>query len=103
MGIVPVGLKFVEPPTPANLASCVLPKCERFEDGTIDFGSGYDCFDPVANFGNREVGKLASDNRRFMRDLMISVGFKPNALEWWHFELRNAPFETAFDFEILPR
>jgi D-alanyl-D-alanine dipeptidase len=103
VGIVAIGLKFVEPPTPANFASCALPKGDRFEDGTIDLGSGYDCFDPVANVGNGEVGKLASENRRLLRDLMVSVGFKPYAGEWWHFELRNAPLEAKFDFEILPR
>jgi len=102
VGIVPVGAEFVESTMPAKLASCVLPKGERFDDGTIDFGSGYDCFDPVANVDS-DVGELASNNRRLLRELMVSVGFKPYAMEWWHFELQNAPFDSEFDFEVLPR
>lgn len=88
---------------PEQLASCVLPKGEQFEDGAIDFGSGYDCFDPVANVGSGEIGETASENRRLLSDLMVSAGFKPYAMEWWHFELRDAPFDAEFDFEILPR
>jgi D-alanyl-D-alanine dipeptidase len=102
VGIVPVGVESVAPGTPAKLASCVLPMGERFEDGAIDFGSGYDCFDPVANVDS-DVGELAATDRRLLRELMVSVGFKPYAMEWWHFELRDAPFDSEFDFEILPR
>ena len=102
MGIVPVGVEFVEPAMPAKLASCILPKGERFDDGTIDFGSGYDCFDRVANVDSG-VGELASDNRRLLRERMASVGFKPYATEWWRFELQNAPFDSEFDFVVVPR
>jgi D-alanyl-D-alanine dipeptidase len=80
----------------------VLPRGERFDDGTVDFGSGYDCFDRVAHF-DAGVGEIASANRRLLRERMASVGFNPYATEWWHFELRNAPFDKAFDFEVLPR
>jgi D-alanyl-D-alanine dipeptidase len=102
VGIVPMGAEVVGTSIPEKLASCVLPKGVRFEDGTIDFGSGHDCFDPVANVGNGEIGETASDNRRLLSELMVSVGFKPYAMEWWHFELLNAPFDTEFDFEVLP-
>jgi D-alanyl-D-alanine dipeptidase len=102
-GIVPVSVESVATGIPAKLASCVLPKGERFDDGTIDFGSGYDCFDPVANVANGDVGKLASENRRLLGDVLVSVGFKPYAMEWWHFELRDSPFESEFDFEVVPR
>jgi hypothetical protein len=60
--------------------------------GTVDFGSGYDCFVPVANVGNGEVGRLVSENRGLLRDL----------IEGWRFELRNAPIGSERDFEVLP-
>lgn len=101
VGIIAVGAAFDS--TAKKSVSCILPKGERLDDGTIDFGSGYDCFDPVANVGNAEVARTASDNRRFLSELMASVGFKPYAMEWWHFELRDAPFASEFDFEIPPR
>jgi len=101
VGIVPVGTN--SPSRHARDARVLRSaKGERFDDGTIDFGSGYDCFDPVANIDS-EVGELASNNRRLLLELMVSVGFKPYPMEWWHFELQNAPFDTEFDFEILPR
>lgn len=99
VGIIPVGAPTGSPKS----ASCDRPKGERFDDGTLDFGSGYDCFDPIANLDNAEVGEPAANNRQRLSTLMQSVGFKPYAMEWWHFELRDAPFASEFDFEIRPR
>jgi D-alanyl-D-alanine dipeptidase len=52
-------------------------------------------------------GKLPDDVDQLkalaLAELMVSVGFKPYAMEWWHFELRDAPFDSEFDFEVLPR
>jgi zinc D-Ala-D-Ala dipeptidase len=101
VGIIPIGA--AHDSTATKSVSCVLPKGERFDDGTIDFGSGYDCFDPIANLGDAQVGTLVANNRRLLSEVMDSVGLKPYAMEWWHFELRNAPFASEFDFEILPR
>jgi hypothetical protein len=42
VGIVPVGVEFVEPTMPAKLASCVLT---AGEGSTM----GHDCFDPVGD------------------------------------------------------
>ena len=38
------------PPNPSQpLKACTAPKGERFEDGTIDFGTGYDCLDVLGS------------------------------------------------------
>jgi zinc D-Ala-D-Ala dipeptidase len=86
---------------PLTLKPCTLPKGERFEDGTIDFGTGYDCLDVLGTTSNASVGGVALRNRQTLKSYMAKVGFRPYAREWWHFELINEPFDRqGFDFEV---
>jgi zinc D-Ala-D-Ala dipeptidase len=102
LGIVPIGFSSAPPPKPSqSLQACTAPKGERFEDGTIDFGTGYDCLDVLGNTSNPLVGRTALRNRQMLRSTMKAAGFRPYAREWWHFELINAPFDRdGFDFEV---
>ncbi len=102
VGIVPTAFSSAPPPNPSQpLKACTTAKGERFEDGTIDFGTGYDCLDVLANTSNALVGTIAQRNRQTLRSYMQGAGFRPYAREWWHFELINAPFDRGgFDFEV---
>ena len=104
LGIVPSSFSSTPPANPAQpLKACTLPKGERFEDGTIDFGTGYDCLDVLASTSNPEAGETALRNRQTLKSYMLEAGFRPYAKEWWHFELANEPFpQDGFDFEIKP-
>ena len=76
-------------------------KRRRFEDGTIDLGTGYDCLDVLGKTSNPAVGPIALRNRQTLRSYMQAAGFRPYAREWWHFELINEPFNRdGFDFEV---
>jgi D-alanyl-D-alanine dipeptidase len=100
LGIVPGDVSLPPPNPPQPLKPCTAPKGERFEDGTIDFGTGYDCLDVQANTSNASVGGIARDNRQMLKSYMKAAGFRSYAREWWHFELINEPFGDGFDFEI---
>jgi D-alanyl-D-alanine dipeptidase len=83
------------------LRDCGLPASERFRDNSLDFGTGYDCFDALANVDNPSIGLDQRTKRLMLRALMEKHGFKPYPPEWWHFTLRDEPYpETFFDFEI---
>lgn len=104
LAIVPTALKAAPQYQKGTRQSpCFAPKGERFEDGTLDFGTGQDCLDVTSSFSNTEVGKVARDNRSLLRDAMISAGFQPYEKEWWHFELKNEPFKTEFDFPVIAK
>lgn len=99
LGVVPSG--FSLPPQPRPLPP--LKPCtaaERFVDGAIDFGTGYDCLDVLAATSNPRVGAVASANRQMLKAAMRDAGFRPYFREWWHFEFANEPFGNGFDFEI---
>jgi D-alanyl-D-alanine dipeptidase len=103
LGIVPADVTSTPPPNPAQpLKACTAPKGERFEDGTIDFGTGYDCLDELANT-SADVGAAARSNRQILKSAMQGAGFRPYAREWWHFQLNNEPFDHGFDFEVVAR
>jgi D-alanyl-D-alanine dipeptidase len=103
LGIVPISFSFSPPhplPDLKTLKSCTLPKGERFEDGTIDFGTGYDCLDVLGSTSNASAGEVARRNRQTLKSYMVKAGFRPYAREWWHFELINEPFNRGFDFDV---
>jgi D-alanyl-D-alanine dipeptidase len=102
LGIVPAAVSVAPPPDPSQSPkACTSPKGERFEDGTIDFGTGYDCLDVLAHTSNAVAGGIALRNRRTLSSYMERAGFRPYAKEWWHFELVNEPFHRdGFDFEV---
>jgi D-alanyl-D-alanine dipeptidase len=102
VGIVPVDFSSAPPPNPTQpLKPCTSPRGERFEDGTIDFGTGYDCLDVLATTSNAAVGAIGRRNRQTLKSYMQGAGFRPYAREWWHFQLINEPFDGGgFDFEV---
>jgi D-alanyl-D-alanine dipeptidase len=114
LGIVPSSSSVSPPPDPlpalkpltlkpSTLKPCTSPKGERFEDGTIDLGTGYDCLDALGSTSNASVGEVALRNRQMLKSYMMKAGFRPYAREWWHFELINEPYNNrqGFDFEVL--
>ena len=84
--------------------SCTAPKSERFQDGALDFGTGFDCLDKSANRGAAGLTAEARQNRMLLRKAMIAGGFEPYDKEWWHFTLRNESFPgRVFDFPVEPK
>jgi D-alanyl-D-alanine dipeptidase len=84
-----------------RLRDCARPARKRFRDNSIDMGTGYDCFDPLAHPYNGRIGGKQRANRMKLRKPMIAAGFKGLETEWWHFTLKNEPYpETFFDFPM---
>lgn len=84
-----------------RLTACYAPIKERFDDNSIDMGTGFDCFDKRARPSSRAIPKAAYHNRMKLRAVMKKHGFRPYYKEWWHFSLRDEPFpKTYFDFPV---
>jgi D-alanyl-D-alanine dipeptidase len=101
LGIVPRGVSSAPPPDSSQpLKACTLPKGERFEDGTIDLGTGPDCLDVLASTSSARVSAAARANRQMLRSMVREAGFRSYAREWWHFEFVDQPFTAGFDFDV---
>lgn len=83
------------------LVSCFAPFGQRFRDGGVDMGTGFDCLDKMAHFNATPLENTALRNRKLLRSVMQAAGFAPYAQEWWHFTLEKEPFpDTYFNFPV---
>ena len=88
----------------AAAGACTEPAGRRLDDGVLDFGTSYDCFDPRAHVRAPGIGREAAANRAMLASLMQRHGFRAYAKEWWHFQLAQEPFPgRSFDFPVMQR
>ena len=86
---------------PVGSTAAPKPACGAIDADTLDFGTGFDCFDPMSETAHRPLGDEAAANRKLLVDVMRAGGFKNYAREWWHFTLTNEPFaRQRFDFPV---
>ncbi len=102
LSIVPVPL--VEPApyrADAPKVDCTAPASQRFRDGSLDFGTAFDCMDERSHIDATAISPAAQHNRALLHDLMLAHGFKDYHEEWWHYTLRDEPFpDSYFDFPV---
>jgi zinc D-Ala-D-Ala dipeptidase len=83
------------------LRPCTAPVGQRFPDNSVDMGTGFDCFDPLAHTLDPHITGPARANRLLLKDLMAGAGFVNYPNEWWHYSLADAPYpHTYFDFPV---
>ena len=64
-------------------------------------GGNWDFFGDLSNYGFEDLNKNQKQNRKILRDVMTTSGFKPYEKEWWHFTLINEPYPNKyFDFTV---
>ena len=85
----------------AGRKSPAHPACGAPDGGTLDFGTGFDCFDPRSETASALIGAEAAAHRKLLLAAMRAAGFRNYAREWWHFTLAKEPFpKQRFDFSI---
>jgi zinc D-Ala-D-Ala dipeptidase len=84
------------------LSACHSSIKKRFNDNSIDMGTGFDCLDKTASVFSKNITKRQRYHRYLLRKLMMQNGFYPYSKEWWHFTLRQEPFRrTYFNFKVV--
>ncbi len=84
-----------------KLFECFMPAKRRFQDNSIDMGTGFDCFHELSHPANQKVKPQQRAARLLLKTLMEKQGFRYYDKEWWHFTLKDEPFpDTYFDFPI---
>ena len=108
--LVPLSEAAAEPPRyiPGQpLMDCAAPQAIRFPDNSLDMGTGFDCFDTLANTADPRIGGEQAKNRTLLLEGLQRHGFVNYDKEWWHFTYRpvdlGEPFpDTIFDFPVDP-
>jgi D-alanyl-D-alanine dipeptidase len=61
-------------------------------DGSdVEFPSSYDFFGKEAHHSFTNGSKASLAHRELLRTTMEAAGFKKNPMEWWHYDLPDAP------------
>jgi len=68
----------------------------------IEMPSAYDFFGKAAHHGYAGGPPAARAHRDALRTAMEAAGFKPNPLEWWHYELLDAWSAPVRDEPVVP-
>jgi zinc D-Ala-D-Ala dipeptidase len=77
------------------------PACGVSDADMLDFGTGFDCFDPMSETAHRPLAEEATANRKRLVEAMRAGGFRNYSREWWHFTLEYEPFpKQRFDFLV---
>ena len=67
----------------------------------LNMGSPFDYFSEVSHPDYTGITKEQYENRMLLRTAMLRNGFEPYDCEWWHFTLRDEPFQdTYFEFPV---
>lgn len=86
-----------------KLIACFAAYRQRFNDGSIDMGTSFDCMDASAHNDNTSINLVAYYNRLLLKSLMEKYGFVSYEPEWWHFTLKNEQYpDSYFNFPIKP-
>ena len=65
----------------------------------IDMGSSWDYFGEKSSISTTKINLIQQKNRLILKNLMEMFGFVPYEKEWWHFTLKDEPFQNKyFDF-----
>jgi D-alanyl-D-alanine dipeptidase len=83
--------KWVAPPTPpkysAHNKGTALDATIQDTNGVeLDMGSLFDEFTDRSQY-SYSAGSGQTENRKLLRDVFLSAGFKPYDFEWWHFSI----------------
>ncbi len=66
----------------------------------IDMGTIFDYFGVESHTFFNNLSKKQKLNRLILYEAMSNNGFKNYSKEWWHFTLKNEPFQKYFDFPV---
>jgi zinc D-Ala-D-Ala dipeptidase len=84
-----------------DLHPCYWPKGKRFNDNSIDMGTGFDCFNILSHTNNKQIDVQQRVNRLALKSIMEKYGFINLDSEWWHYTLKDEPYpDRYFDFVI---
>ena len=66
----------------------------------LDMGTIFDYFGIESHTFFKDISEKQKSNRLILYEIMSNNGFKNYSKEWWHFTLKNEPYQKYFDFLV---
>ena len=77
-----------------NRGAAVDVTLVTLDGAPVEMPTAFDTFGPAAHHGSNAGTAEARAHREMLRQAMVEAGFRPNRMEWWHYdapERRGAP------------
>jgi D-alanyl-D-alanine dipeptidase len=93
---------YVAPKSSHSRGSAIDLTLYRLDTGAlIPMGGSFDFMDERSHHTAKGIPPNEAQNRRLLRSIMETSGFKPYGCEWWHYVLSNEPYpDSYFDFPV---
>lgn len=98
-----VDLTLVRREAGSDGAKAAQDQCGSEPDGSVDMGTGFDCFDVLSHASAAGLSRAQRKARRILSDAMRARGFRGYAKEWWHFSYDREPRGPLRNFAIPAR
>ncbi len=66
----------------------------------VEMPTPFDTFGPAAHHGSNAGTAEARDHRETLRRAMVEAGFRPNRMEWWHYDAPEAHGAPVLDLPL---
>jgi zinc D-Ala-D-Ala dipeptidase len=66
----------------------------------VEMPTPFDTFGPTAHHGSNAGTAEARAHRETLRQAMVQAGFRPNRMEWWHYDAPEARGATVLDVPL---
>lgn len=86
----------------ATYAECTAPADRRAPEGSVDMGTGFDCFDNASHTASASIAPQQRQWRQTLTAAMRRHGLVNYFREWWHFSMPGLP-GGRLDFPIVRR
>lgn len=64
----------------------------------LDMGTRFDFFDPLSSHETTSITEEHKKNRLLLKKIMENNGFESYSKEWWHYKLKDEPFDKEQEF-----
>ncbi len=67
----------------------------------VEMPTDFDSFTPAAHQGYAGGSAASRQHRELLKEAMVAAGFRPNRMEWWHFDLPGARAFPVLDVPFV--
>ena len=85
-----------------NRGAAVDVTLVTLDGAEVDMPTRFDTFSPAAHHGSSAGTAEAREHREVLRQAMVEAGFRPNRMEWWHYDAPERRGAPLLDVPLVP-
>lgn len=85
-----------------NRGAAVDVTLVALDGAAVEMPTAFDTFGPAAHHGSNAGTAEARAHREVLRQAMVDAGFRPNRMEWWHYDAPERRGAPVLDVALVP-